>query len=70
MRDALTAIALDYASAWRYESTEPGLQRVLVRYASAEADAQRCADQIDTVMREDYLRHGEVPSWDAMRGRP
>jgi hypothetical protein len=70
LRDALTAIAPRYAAAWRYESTAPGLQRVLVRYASAEADAQRCADRIDTVTREDYLRHGEVPSWDAMRGRP
>jgi len=70
LRDALSAIAPEYAEAWRYESTEPGLQRVLVRYANAEADAQRCADRIDTVMREDYLRHGDVPSWDVMRGRP
>jgi len=70
LRDALTSIAPRYAAAWRYESTEPGLRRVLVRYAAAEADAQRCADRIDTVMREDYLRHGTIPSWDAMRGRP
>jgi hypothetical protein len=70
MRDALTGIAPVYASAWRYESTEPGLGRILVRYAVAEADAQRCADRIDGVMREDYLRRGDVPAWDAMRARP
>ncbi len=64
MRDALTAIAPLYASAWRYESTEPGLERVLVRYRGAESDAQRCANRIDAVEREDYLRRATVPSWE------
>ena len=32
--------------------------------ASAKTDAQRCADRIDGVMREDYLRKGAVPPWD------
>jgi hypothetical protein len=59
-----------YAAAWRYESAEPGLRRVLVRYAVAEEDAQRCADRIDAVTREDYLRHGSLPDWDALRVRP
>jgi hypothetical protein len=70
MRDALTATAPMYAAAWRYESAEPGLRRVLVRYAVAEEDAQRCADRIDAVTREDYLRHGSLPDWDALRVRP
>ena len=70
MRDALTATASAYTTAWRYESTEPGLQRVLVRYAVAEQDAQRCADRIDAVMREDYLRGGSLPDWNAVRVRP
>jgi hypothetical protein len=64
MRDALTALAPQYAAAWRYESTQPGLARVLVRYRDAEADAQRCADRIDGVEREDYLRHQTVPAWE------
>ena len=70
MRDALAATAPMYAAAWRYESTEPGLRRVLVRYAVAEDDAQRCADRIDAVTREDYLRHGSLPDWNAVRVRP
>jgi hypothetical protein len=61
MRDGLAAIAPLYSAAWRYESTEPGLDRVLVRYRTAEGDAQRCADRIDGVEREDYLRRDTVP---------
>ena len=64
LRDGLAAIAPLYAAAWRTESTEPGLDRILVRYAVAEADAQRCADRIDGVIREDYLRTAQVPAWD------
>ena len=64
LRDALVAIAPLYAAAWRAESTEAGLGRVLVRYSVAEADAQRCADRIDGVIREDYLRTARVPAWD------
>jgi hypothetical protein len=68
MRDALTAIEPQYAAAWRYESTEPGLARVLVRYRIAEEDAQRCADRIDHVSREDFLRNGTVPPWEQLFG--
>jgi hypothetical protein len=66
MRDGLAAIAPIYAKAWRYESTEPGLPRVVVRYRDAEGDAQRCADRIDGVEREDYLRHDTVPAWEEL----
>ncbi len=68
MRDALTAIEPQYAAAWRYESTEPGLARVLVRYTMAAQDAQRCADRIDRVSREDFLRNGTVPPWEQLFG--
>ena len=64
MRDALANLEPLYERAWRYENTEPGLAHVLVRYHQAENDAQRCADRIDGVMREDYLRHDTVPPWD------
>jgi hexosaminidase len=64
MRDALANLVPLYERAWRYENTEPGLAHVLVRYQLAESDAQRCADRIDGVMREDYLRHDTVPPWD------
>jgi hexosaminidase len=64
LRDALANIEPLYAAAWRYESTEPGLDHMLAHYRVAEADAQRCADRIDGVMREDYLRKATVPPWD------
>ncbi len=64
MRDALASIAPLYAAAWRAESTEGGLARMLVHYTVAEGQAQRCADRIDGVMREDYLRKATVPAWD------
>jgi hypothetical protein len=64
LRNALADIEPLYAAAWRAESTEPGLQRMLVHYRVAAADAQRCADRIDGVTREDYLRRGTVPPWD------
>jgi hypothetical protein len=64
MRDALANVEPLYAAAWRHESTEPGLEHVLTRYRVAQDDAQRCADRIDGVMREDYLRHATVPAWD------
>jgi hypothetical protein len=64
MRDALASIAPLYAAAWRAESTEPGLARMLVHYTAAEEEAQRCADRIDGVTREDYLRRATVPAWD------
>jgi len=40
------------------------LERMRAHYRVAEDDAQRCADRIDRVTREDYLRHGTVPTWD------
>ncbi len=64
MRDALANIVPIYERAWRYENTEPGLAHVLVRYRLAESDAQRCADRIDGVLRENYLRHDTVPPWE------
>ena len=66
LRDELTQIQPLYAAAWRYESTEPGLARVVVRYRAAEAGAQRDADRIDAATREDRLRAGTLPSWDTV----
>lgn len=64
MRNGLADVEPVYAAAWRAESTEPGLSRMLARYRIGEDDAQRCADRIDRVTREDYLRKGTVPAWD------
>jgi len=64
MRDALTNIEHVYVEAWRRESTAGGLDHMSAHYRVAEDDAQRCADRIDGVMREDYLRRGVVPPWD------
>jgi hypothetical protein len=64
MRDALTHIEHVYVEAWRRESTAFGLDHMSAHYRVAEDDAQRCADRIDGVMREDYLRHDIVPPWD------
>ena len=64
LRNAVADIAPVYAAAWRHESTEPGLERMLVHYQVAEDQAQRCADRIDGVMREDYLRADKVSTWD------
>ncbi|GAC1572595.1 MAG: hypothetical protein NVS3B7_03380 [Candidatus Elarobacter sp.] len=64
MRNALAGIEPLYAASWRYESTESGLERMRAHYRVAEDDAQRCADRIDGVMREDYLRKAVVPPWD------
>jgi len=64
MRDALNNIEHVYVEAWRRESTAGGLDHMSAHYRVAEDDAQRCADRIDGVMREDYLRRGVVPPWD------
>ena len=64
LRNGLADVEPVYAAAWRAESTEPGLARMLAHYRIGEDDAQRCADRIDRVTREDYLRHGTVPAWD------
>lgn len=64
LRNGLADIEPVYAAAWRAESTEPGLARMLAHYRAGEDDAQRCADRIDRVTREDYLRKNTVPAWD------
>jgi hexosaminidase len=64
LRDAIANIEPVYAAAWRYESRGKGLAHMLAHYRVAQDDAQRCADRIDGVMREDYLRHATVPAWD------
>jgi hypothetical protein len=64
LRDELTALEPEYARAWRYESTEPGLDRVLVRYHGAAERAQRDADRLNAAAREDYLRAGELPPFE------
>jgi hexosaminidase len=63
LRNGIADIEPLYEAAWRYESTEPGLAHVLPHYRIAEDDAQRCADRIDGVIREDYLRKATVPPW-------
>ena len=64
LRNGLADLEPLYAAAWRAESTPPGLERMRSHYRGAEDDAQRCADRIDRVTREDYLRKGIVPAWD------
>jgi hypothetical protein len=64
MRDGTASLEHFYALAWRRESFTAGLDRIRVHYRVAEDDAQRCADRIDGVMREDYLRHDVVPPWE------
>ena len=64
LRDGLSNVVPLYVGAWRYESTEPGVQHIITRYRLGEDDAQRCADRIDGVTRENYLRHATVPAWD------
>jgi hypothetical protein len=64
LRDAVENLEPLYVAAWRYESTESGLFHMRSHYRGASVDAQRCADRIDGVMREDYLRHATVPPWD------
>ena len=64
MRDAVANIGTLYGDAWRYESAGGGLFHMGAHYRIAQDDAQRCADRIDGVMREDYLRRGVVPAWD------
>ncbi len=64
LRDELTDLAPLYARAWRYESTEPGLARVLVRYRSAAEHAITAADRLNAAAREDYLRTRMLPPFD------
>jgi len=64
MRNSLADVEHVYVAAWRAESTTSGLDHMRAHYRAAEDDAQRCADRIDGVMREDYLRHDTVPPWD------
>lgn len=64
LRDELTSIEPLYARAWRYESTEPGLARVLVRYRAAEERAMSVADRLNAAAREDYLRGGTLPAFE------
>ncbi len=66
LRDGLANVEPLYAAAWRYESTEPGLAHVLARYRTGEDDAQRCADRLDAVEREDYLRGNTLPGWESV----
>jgi hypothetical protein len=70
LRDGLSNVVPLYVGAWRYESTESGVQHIITRYRVAEDDAQRCADRIDGVIREDYLRHATVPAWDEVMRSP
>jgi hypothetical protein len=70
LRDELTALEPLYARAWRYESTEPGLDRVRVRYAQGAQDAVRDADRLNAAAREDYLRERRLPAFAGVMSRP
>jgi hexosaminidase len=70
LRDEMTALEPFYAQAWNYESTPPGLNRVLVRYHVAAEQAIRDADRINTLTREDYLRAHTLPAFDTVFGSP
>lgn len=69
LRDELTALEPLYARAWRYESTPPGLARVLVRYRSAAERAMRDADRLNAAAREDYLRARTLPPFEHVLDR-
>jgi hypothetical protein len=69
LRDELTALAPLYARAWRYESTPPGLARVLVRYRSAAERAMLDADRLNAAAREDYLRERTLPPFERVLDR-
>jgi hypothetical protein len=64
LRDELTALEPSYVAAWTAESTQPGLDRILVRYRRGEERAQAIADRLDAVQREAYLRGHTLPSFD------
>jgi hypothetical protein len=70
LRDELTALEPLYTRAWNYESRPAGLDRVLVRYASAESAALHVADLLNAAQREDYLRSGTLPTFDTLLARP
>jgi hexosaminidase len=70
LRDELTALEPLYARAWNYESTPPGLARVLVRYRAAAAQAVADADRLNAAAREDYLREHALPEFDRVLDRP
>ncbi len=70
LRDELTALEPLYARAWRYESTPPGLARVLVRYHAAAAQAVIDADRLEAATRDDYLRDRTLPEFDRVLDRP
>ena len=63
LRDGIADVQPWYRAAWRYESTEPGLERVASRARLAEDNAQRCADALDGAEREDYLRMKMLRPW-------
>jgi len=69
LRDEMTALAPLYARAWRYESTPPGLERVLVRYRLAAERAVIDADRLNAAAREDYVRQHTLPSFDDLLDR-
>jgi hexosaminidase len=64
LRDEMTALEPEYARAWRYESTPPGLARVVVRYRLAAERAVIDADRLNAAAREDYLRGRTLPSFE------
>jgi hypothetical protein len=64
----MTALAPLYAAAWTYESRPAGLARVLVRYEAAAQRAVAQADRLYAAEREDYLRGGELPTFDDALG--
>jgi hypothetical protein len=68
LRDEMTALAPLYAAAWTYESRPAGLARVLVRYEAAAQRAVAQADRLYAAEREDYLRGGELPTFDDALG--
>jgi hypothetical protein len=69
LRDELTALEPLYARAWKYESTAPGLARVLVRYRAGAERAVMDADRFSAAAREDYLRDRSLPPFDRVLDR-
>lgn len=66
LRDEMTALEPMYERAWRYESTPPGLARVIVRYRLAAERAVIDADRLNAAAREDYLRGRTLPPFEQL----
>jgi hypothetical protein len=67
-RDTDERLAIEYATAWRYENREDHLASNLERYHLDAQLAIRRADAIDRVTYEDYVPNKTLPPLDTALG--